>query len=334
MDKSLFRQLELDDNLLDTLPSRTFSNLSVNYQLVSNLEPDTYYRLAVRAINRVGPSAKSAYLTIHTLSSPNYLHKPVYASADEQKLNGLIANSIIGEDFLELTVILCLILLIVISLLVSTFVYCRRRRYNHGHSKNTPTNGCGQLQCSSHVLDPAGQQSSKFALNSLDYSADSAQTPTVSSSLSNQLTGMGYSSEMTTTNSLSTTSSYVVKEDSFVMPPLSSSYARPLGNYDPVQCKCKYTYHLHVPSRLVSLQCFSDMSAGKSKLYPDYLTISSVANENESCLYPYELTGSCALSKTAENESNFQLLLSHQQVSRKGRHSSERACSGRVSLHN
>ena len=211
------------------MPSHTFANLTVNYHSVNNLEPDTYYRFSVFARNRLGPSAKSVYLTLRTLSSPNYRLKPVYASADEQKLNGLIANSLIGEDFLELTVILCLFLLFTISVVTFSFIYCRKRTTNQEQNKDINKGyNVSESQCSSHPVDSG--LSCKFASISNDLSLDNALTSTVSSSKSNQLT--------TTNNSLSTASSYMVKNE--FISTLPSSFSQSLNNFDSTQCKCKH----------------------------------------------------------------------------------------------
>lgn len=105
--------------------AQTFANISTNYYLLVNLEPNTLYQASLMAENVLGKSVKNVQHLFRTLSTMN---KPVYASADEQRLNGLIGNKIIGEDFLELTILLGLILLVSIACVATIFIYWRRKR--------------------------------------------------------------------------------------------------------------------------------------------------------------------------------------------------------------
>lgn len=258
LDSELLGQLEKTaesehSQLLVSRLSRTLANLSVPHCPVGNLEPNIYYRIAVFASNRMGDSLKSAYLTIHTSAVPSYPLKPVYASADEQRLNGLIGNTIIvGEDFLEISVILCLILLLVVSLSTSTFIYCRRRS-NRRHQEKALSSSSASSDQTHSFDEPRRSTCEESPFGHSHNPTDCVgpdNLPTASSTLSNQLTMPGLCSEHTG-NSLSTTSSYLVKDD------YASSYCRTLGllptsNFD---CQCKWLHT--VPSACPSLRIAS-----------------------------------------------------------------------------
>lgn len=129
----------------DPIPSnaQTFANISTNYYLLVNLEPNTLYKVSLTAANQLGKSVQNVQHLFRTLSTMN---KPVYASADEQRLNGLIGNKIIGEDFLELTILLCLILLVTIACVTTILIYWRRKRTQQ------------QQQTQNHSLEQPQQQ--------------------------------------------------------------------------------------------------------------------------------------------------------------------------------
>ena len=215
---------------LSSLPSRTFVNVTTSYFLVSNLEPNTYYRVALWAQNQAGKSTGSAQIAIQTTSSQSYLLKPVYASADEQKLNGLIGNKIMVEDLLELLVFMCLVLLVVLSIVTSVGLYCRRKRSQQQQLSSLSDSNKSvdtQNDCSAKLMDhsPIG---CRYTL------VDGTQTPTVSSTPSNIANAAGMcSSDNCNTNSLSTTSSYVIKDDYIPPPPpqpvTSVAHCRPIN---------------------------------------------------------------------------------------------------------
>ncbi|KPM11976.1 hypothetical protein QR98_0105560 [Sarcoptes scabiei] len=89
----------------------------------------------------MGKSQSNVTIRFRTLlnASESYRFKPIYASADEQKLNGLIGNKIIGEDFLELTIVFGLIILLITSFLISIFIYWRKKQQNQ-HRQRKQTN--------------------------------------------------------------------------------------------------------------------------------------------------------------------------------------------------
>ena len=240
---------ESDESMFEHLPSRTYPNMTVSHLLLSNLEPNTYYRVSLISFNRLGQSDRSVSTIIHTSTkSANYVHDKT-AIPSEQRLNGLnVVNVIMGEEFIELSVILCLITVTLCITIISTVVYCRRRSQRHSSlatvadsSSSSASTSCSNQYSNnndSHHLQQ--QQQLPNISNKFDYTNPIDTTPTVSSSLSTQLTSMGQlSSDLTNTNSLSTNVSYMVKDVSDPNTYLPSQYhCQPMpANYDPNQCK-------------------------------------------------------------------------------------------------
>ncbi|KAI2806235.1 heterophilic cell-cell adhesion via plasma membrane cell adhesion molecule [Blomia tropicalis] len=66
---------ESDESMFEHLPSRTYPNMTVSHLLLSNLEPNTYYRVSLISFNRLGQSDRSVSTIIHTSTkSANYVH--------------------------------------------------------------------------------------------------------------------------------------------------------------------------------------------------------------------------------------------------------------------
>lgn len=221
------------------------SNSTLAWIHVTGLEPDTGYRCVVESFNVLGPSQSGAQLLFRTVL-PLSSEKPVYASADEQRHNGLIGAKIIGDDFLELTLGLCALVVICVVSIISVIAYCHRGR-SEGDKKGT-----NNQSSAGNNRDPSEEDSLQNEDKVCDLSEDKfANYLNDQSSMVQpfnhqhhhhphqqhhlQTSGISSASNSTQEDKIrcgSTNSSYLTRSDDFPSPPTFAAVALPAQ-----QCK-------------------------------------------------------------------------------------------------